>query len=96
MRHEDDAPLKGLDRGGEAVDGIEVKVVGRLVEQEHAARLHREHGEDQPRALPVGHEADGRRLLLRAETELRYMGQHIGQYSSHRVLYTGQRTGCST
>ena len=28
-------PLEGLDRGGEAVDRVDVQVVGRLVEQQH-------------------------------------------------------------
>jgi hypothetical protein len=39
VRDQDDPALEGLDCGGEAVDGIDVQVVGRLVEQEHLARV---------------------------------------------------------
>ena len=69
MRYQDDPPLEGLDRGGEAVDRVDVQVVGRLVEQQHPARLRSEHGEDEPRALAIGHQAYGRGLLLGAEAE---------------------------
>ena len=69
MRYQDDSPLEGLDRGGEAVDRVDVQVVGRLIEQQHPARLHSEHGEDEPRALAIGHQAYGRGLLLGAEAE---------------------------
>ena len=39
VRDQDDPALEGLDCGGEAVDGIDVQVVGRLVEQEHLATV---------------------------------------------------------
>merc|ERR1712187_281348 len=47
VRHQHDAALEGLDRGRQALDGIDVKVVRRLVEEEDGIRLHSKHGKHQ-------------------------------------------------
>ena len=59
-----------------------VEVVGRLVKEQHGVLLHREHREDEARALAVGEHADGRGLLRRVEAE-------VGQEGTPLLLVLG-------
>ncbi len=57
------APGEGLEGLLEGAQGVDVEVVGRLVEQEHVRRLLQHLGQEHAVALAAGEEADP--LLLR-------------------------------
>ena len=64
---EHEAAVELLDCLREGVDGLDVEMVGRLVEEEHVGGRHAEHGQDNAALLPLAQVPDLHRLHLSSD-----------------------------
>ena len=80
----------------EEVEGLEVEVVGRLVEDEEVGRAGERAGEHQPSALAAGERLHRRPRLLGAEEEVLHVADDVARLAADddRIAASvGQRVG---
>ncbi len=92
VRHEDHASLEGVDSVRKGLDRLHVKMVGRLIKQQHLRALLRQPAEHQAALLPVAQAADQLRLGLagdavhaQAPAPVRHIQVQLGELPAHEV-----------
>ena len=96
MAHQDQRALVVAEHLLEEVEGLQVEVVGRLVEDQEVRRLGECAGDQQPVALAARQDRDGGPGLFRAEQEVLKVADHVTALPVHDhavAAATGQHVG---
>ena len=78
MGDKNQSAVKGLKTGDQCLDGLEIEVIGRLVQDQDVWLVNRNTGKKEPRRLPAG---KTRNLFL----HLVARKQHLAETASHRA-----------
>ncbi len=78
MRHEEERPLERLQRIDEGLDGLEIEVVRRLVEDEDVGLIGGDAAEDEARGLAAGERGDALLHVVAGEEDAAEVTAHEG------------------